>query len=424
MNILYINDNDLAGRRFNGYDLQLFLNKTKEYSAKQVVASKASKDKNVIPLIDNNGANDIRNKCKDFENRISMQSVIYPFGEKISHMQEFKDADIVHYHLLFNHFMSIYSFKKLVQLKPSVWTLHDPWALTGHCVHPIDCNGWLTGCKNCPYLDRYSPLREDNASSIWNIKKRIYEEISIDIVVASKWMYDRVKKSPLTSCFKNIHLIPFGIDLNVFKQRTNRVEIRKELGIKNEDFVIMFRQDDQEYKGLRYIKEMLNKLDVERNIIILTVGKVGLLKEVKKKYQIIEFEWINNSSKMADLYSAADLFLMPSTAESFGLMAVEAMACSLPVIVSQGTALETVCNSPEYGISIKLGNSEKFSNVVTKLVEDSEECLKRGDLGRELVEREYSIDRFYTKITSLYDEIYKRKRKNNFIWTANVKKQK
>ena len=169
-------------------------------------------------MIKTNGGYFIREKCMEFHNKISMQSVVYPFGELIAESEEFKEADIVHYHLIFNYFMSLYSFKKLTEMKPTVWTLHDPWALTGHCVYPVDCKGWLTGCKKCPYLDRYSPLKEDNASSIWNIKKEIYKDLDIDIVVASQWMYNMVKKSPLTKHFERIHLIPFGVDIVTWKQ--------------------------------------------------------------------------------------------------------------------------------------------------------------------------------------------------------------
>ena len=405
MKILYVNDNDLAGRRFNGHDLQIMLNKKKGYSAKQFVISKAGDNENTIPMIKTNGGYFIREKCMEFHNKISMQSVVYPFGELIAESEEFKEADIVHYHLIFNYFMSLYSFKKLTEMKPTVWTLHDPWALTGHCVYPVDCKGWLTGCKNCPYLDRYSPLKEDNASSIWNIKKEIYKNLDIDIVVASQWMYDMVKKSPLTKHFKRVHLIPFGIDLDLFKRRKNREEIRKRLGIGKDDFVIMFRQDPQEWKGLIYIKKMLSKLKTKKLVTILTVGGTGLLNEFKDKYQVIEYEWVNDNNLMVELYSASDLFLMPSVAEAFGLMAVEAMACSLPVIVFEGTSLPSVTFSPECGIALKRGDTDSFVNTVERLISSPKECKDRGDIGRQLAENNYDLERYNSQIINLYEGI-------------------
>jgi glycosyltransferase involved in cell wall biosynthesis len=317
MKILHINDNDLIGRRFNGHDLQIMLNKGNGYSAKQFVVLKSGDNENTIPIVKTEGSAFVKEKCREFEERIAMQSVIYPFGEMLFDSEEFKEADIVHYHLIFNNFLSLYSFQKLAKSKPTVWTLHDPWALTGHCVYPVDCKGWLTGCRNCPHLDRYFPLKEDNSASIWNIKKDIYKDLDIDLVVASEWMYEMVKQSPLTAHFKKVHLIPFGIDTNLFKRKEKRDEIRKGLGIDSDNFVIMFREAN-EWKGIEYIKNMLAKLESERPITILTVGEIGQLENLKGKYKIIECGWVNDNDRMVDLYSSADLFLMPSVAEAFG----------------------------------------------------------------------------------------------------------
>jgi len=411
MKILYVNDNDLAGRRFNGHDLQIMLNEKKGYSAKQFVVSKVGDDKNTIPLIKTNGGYFIIEKCMEFEKKISMQSVIYPFGEIIRESEEFKEADIVHYHLIFNYFMSLYSFKNLAKLKPTVWTLHDPWAMTGHCVHPVDCKGWLNGCKECPYLDRYAPLEEDNASSIWNIKKDIYKDLDIDIVVASQWMYDMVKKSPLTKHFERVHLIPFGIDLDLFKRKENREEIRKRLGISKGNFVIMFRQA-QDWKGITEIKEMLKALNIEKPVTILTVGGTGMIDEFKDKYQVIEYEWVNDNNLMVELYSASDLFLMPSVAEAFGLMAIEAMACSLPVIVFEGTSLPSVTFSPKCGIALKRGDIESFVKTIERLILNPKECKERGELGRKLAEDNYDLERYNNDIINLYDEIFNKIKRN------------
>ncbi len=409
MNILYVNDNDLAGRRFNGHDLQLMLNEKNGFEAKQFVVSKAGDSENTIPLIKSDGGFFIREKCKEFEDRVSMQSVIYPWGELIADSKEFKEADIVHYHLMFNHYMSLFSFKRLAQLKPTVWTLHDPWALTGHCVHPLDCKGWLTGCKDCNHLDRYAPLREDNAASIWNIKKDIYQAIDIDIVVASQWMYEMVKISPLTKHFERVHLIPFGIDLELFNRRENRDEIRKKLRIPKENFVMMFRQSEIEWKGLSYIKEMLRNIKMTRPVTLLTVGEKGLLNEYKKKFEIIEYGWVNDNDLMVDLYSASDLFLMPSIAESFGLMAVEALACSLPIIVFDGTALPGVTFAPGCGIALEKGDNEDFVKTVNRLISSPKECLVRGQEGRKVAVKNYDVTKHYKKIVELYNGIYDKK---------------
>jgi glycosyltransferase involved in cell wall biosynthesis len=410
MKIVYVNDNDLIGSRFNGHDLQIMLNKN-GYEAKQFVMRREGGNDNTLTMVSTEGGRFIREKCNEFEGKVSLQSVIYPFGELLAEKREFQEANVVHYHLIFNYFMSLYSFEKLSKMKPTVWTFHDPWAMTGHCIHPVECDGWKAGCNPCPYLNRHVALNEDNASSIWNIKMDIYKRLDIDIVVASQWMYDMVKKSPLTKHFKRVHLIPFGIDLDLFKRRKNREEIRKKLKIKKDSFVIMFRQDGQEWKGLKYIKEMLSNLKSKKPVTILAVGGTGLLEEEKKKYQVIEYEWVNNNDLMVDLYSAADLFLMPSVAEAFGLMAIESMACNLPVIVFEGTSLPSVTFSPKCGIALKKGDTETFVKTVERLISDPKECKERGVLGRKLVEEHYQIERYHNQLIGLYEEICKRNKK-------------
>lgn len=409
MKVLHVNDTDLPGRRFNGHDLQIMLNE-KGIKAKQFVVNKLGSDDNTIQP----GNRDInfffREQCKALESNLSLQSLSFPFGELLYESEEYKAADIVHYHLIFNYFLSLYSFKKLVNAKPSVWTLHDPWSMTGHCVYPVDCKGWLTGCKNCPHLDRYAPLNEDNSSLIWNIKKKIYKDLDIDIIVASQWMYDMVKKSPLMKNFKRVHLVPFGIDLDFFKRRKNRSKIREELRIGEDNFVIMFRQA-QEWKGVKEIKDMLKNLNPERPVTLLTVGDTGMVEEYKNKYQIIEYGWVNDNSLMVDLYSVSDLFLMPSTAEAFGLMAIESMACSLPIIVFEGTSLPKVSFSPECGIALKKSDTKAFVSTVERLIKNPEERKARGKLGRELAVKHYNIDAYHNKVIDIYKEIYSRNKK-------------
>jgi glycosyltransferase involved in cell wall biosynthesis len=156
---------------------------------------------------------------------------------------------------------------------------------------------------------------------------------------------------------------------------------------------------------------MLSRLKTKRPVTILTVGGIGLLEEYKKKYQVIEYDWINDSNLMVDLYSCADLFLMPSVAESFGLMAVEAMACSLPVVVFEGTSLPSVTFSPKCGIALKKGDTDSFVETVTRLISNPKECAKRGNLGRELAEKHYKIERYNKQMIQLYEGIYSKNKK-------------
>lgn len=411
MNILQINNTDLVGARFNGYNAQVYFNKI-GLPTKQLVYDKCSDDVNVISFADSVRTVDV---YKKFEEEHSLNSIVFPYANKIMQMREFQEADVVHYHLIHNFILSLLDFPKMVKMKNSVWTLHDPWAFTGHCVYPIDCNKFLAGCKGCEHLERYFPLREDRAHSLWKIKEAVYKELDIDIVVASQWMLDLVKKSPLTQHFRRVHLIPFGVNLDKFITSSQRKSsCRQKLSISNDDFVIFFRADRSQFKGLEYIKRMLKILKIPSNkkIVLLTAGEKYLLEEFREKYSVIDNGWINNEETMSDLYAASDIFLMPSIAEAFGVMAIEAMAASLPVVVFEGTALPSVVHTPDCGIAVPKGDVEEFAKVVTLLFNDENFLKTIGNNARRCAELEYDEDKYYHKLECLYNEVYNR---NNIL---------
>ena len=411
MQIDYISYIDLPGSSFNGHDLQIELN-SRGHISYQFVMEQQGDNPNTICVAPTPEYFMLHEYCREFEEATSLHALIYPFGKKIMISDEFITTDIVHCHLIHNGIISLYDLEEMSKIKPVVWTLHDPWAFTGHCVHPIDCDQWQTGCKKCQYLDRHFPLKKDNSALLWNIKKKVYTSIDVDIVVASQWMKRLVEDSPLTSHFKNVHLIPFGINIDVFSENLNRQSIREQLGIPNESFVLFFRPQPSFFKGLDTILGMLDILQPTKPVVLLTVGYGEFPLAYKKMYKTIELGWVNNDRRMADLYCACDVFLMPSIAESFGLMAIEAMASGRPIVVMEGTALPDVTFAPDCGICISKNNAvAELKEVVERLMLDPDECRTRGKKGRELAEKHYRFEDYVNKHIQLYEEILKRKGK-------------
>jgi glycosyltransferase involved in cell wall biosynthesis len=408
MKIVHINNTDLTGRRFNGHDIQIAFNR-RGISCKQFVIEKRGTDPNTISIVKEFEEPFLRNSCRLFENNLSVQSMIYPYGWRIFRHPEFTSADIAHYHLLHNYFFSYAMLPELVVAKPSVMTIHDPWIFTGHCIYPIDCKKWETEeCTRCPHLDRHFSIKKDNANYMWKIKKEIFSDLNVDLVVASKWMLDMVKRSPVTAHIQNVHLIPFGIDAKVFHAKRNKILIRKQLGIPLENIVLFFRADPSLYKGLSYIQKMLERLRTSKPITLLTVGSMGLV--YAKNHQLIEKDWINDENSIAELYAVADIFLMPSIAEAFGMMAIEAMMSGLPVIVFDGTALPDITFAPDCGIVIKNRDIELFTKTIERLIENPEECIQRGEMGHRLASKYYDIEDHFRIILELYEDILARKK--------------
>ncbi|MCM1231838.1 MAG: glycosyltransferase [Ruminococcus flavefaciens] len=405
MKILQVNQLDLAGRRFNGYDLNEALRR-KGHQACQYVLEKASKNEYVKRIVD---ADWNLMVFSEMEQKYELYWQLVPYGRVLMEREEFQTADIVHYHLVHNYLLSIPDFPLVTQAKPSVWTWHDPWAVTGHCVHPLECQGWRTGCKPCPHPEEFFPMRTDCVSMIWELKRQAYQKMDVDIVVASDFMLDFARNSPLGQFFPRVHKIPFGVQVELFGTKS-RQEARAHFSVPDSHFVIAFRCETNPYKGTKYIYKMLERLDGKENVTLLCVGFGSIPPKLQKKFHIIDLGWQDDPQLMADFYSACDVFLMPSIAEAFGLMAIEAMASSRPVVCFEGTALPAVTFAPECGIAVPKKDTGALLAAVKRLRESSEERRARGELGRKLAEENYRFEDYVERHIHLYEEIlYRRK---------------
>jgi len=406
MNILQVNSYDLAGSRFNGYDLNEAIRR-QGHNACQYVLEKSSNNEYVKRIVNNVDWNLMA--FWEIEQRYGLYWQLIPYGRVLMEQEDFHHADIVHYHLIHNYLLAIPDFPLMTGAKPSVWTWHDPWAVTGHCVHPLECQGWRTGCSPCPHTEEFFAIRTDCAGTIWELKRQAYQKMDVDIVVSSDFMLDFARNSPLGQLFPRVHKIPFGIQTEAFGVRTAK-EARERFGIPDDNFVIAFRCETNPYKGTKCIYKMLEHLPNREKVSLLCIGTGTIPKGLQKKFHVVALGWQDDVQLLADFYSACDVFLMPSIAESFGLMAIEAMASARPVICFEGTALPAVTFAPECGIAVPKRDAESLLAAVKRLRTHPEEARKRGELGRKIAEREYCFSDYVRRHLELYAEILERKK--------------
>lgn len=413
--VLEVNNIDLPGRRFNGYDTQLLLNQKPNFSCKQIVVYKHSNDEMVEKFFDNFVTYDYFHKLMEFEDKMSIHSNLSLTTPALLDKSSYKEADIVHFHMYHNTRISLYSLIEMCQKKRVVLSFHDPWPITGRCVHYGECEKWKTGCHECEKLNTLFPFKVDNCNKMWKLKQLVYKNINPDIVVHSKYMLDIVKQSPLTKKFNKVHFIPFGIDLKTFSKSISNEEAKAKLNINSDDIVLFFR-NQKEFKGVEYIIEALKTIKTDKKITVLTCdGETGL-EELKNQYNVVELGLITNK-ELIYAYNACDIFLMPSIGESFGMMAIEAMACEKPVIVFNNTALPSVTYAPECGVLVDNKDSHKLMEAIKYLIDNPQERERRGKLGRKICEENYDINTYNEAIVNLYEEIYKSKLKKTIIPT-------
>jgi glycosyltransferase involved in cell wall biosynthesis len=403
---------DVMGTRFNGQDLhKQFVQRG--IASQHLVWEKRGKDPDTYEMTHSRIYRKLNVWINRLERTLSLQSILHPSIFPLMLRPNFWQADIVHYHLIHTGYFSLTNLPLLSRIKPAVWTLHDPWAMTGHCVHPYECEKWKTGCGNCPTLNIDFAMKRDNTALMWKMKNWLYAASKIDVIVASKWMLNMAKQSPLMSNFE-IHHIPFGVDLNVFKPGDTEKK-KKKLGIPPGNIVISVRSTLSKFKGVTYLLEALEMFKPKVPITLLTFNEKGHFDRFLGKYQIIELGWIENQQKTIDAYQASDFFVMPSIAEAFGMMAMEAMACGKPVIVFDGTSLSETVFAPEGGLSVQQKNSAALADALYKML-DPERRLEMGMRARELAVQHYNMDTHTDKVLEIYRKVLQKghKEKNDF----------
>lgn len=399
---LQVGDNDLIGNKFNGHNLHKYLRERKIDSS-HLVWKKESDDLNTFEIaFDLDNRSNVRDNIINLQKRYSLNSICNSFVYDILYSRLFLDSDIVHFHLIHNNIFDINLLPIISRLKPIIWTIHDPWVVGGHCTYHFDCQRWLKKCGNCPYLSVPFVLDKDNSALNYEIKSTVIKNSNFDVIVASKWMKNIIKKSD-SFRDKNIHLIPFGIDHNIFKP-LNKIKIRNKFNIPLDSIVITFRCDYSKFKGMEYVEYVLDNLKTNKKIFLLLLAND--FKEKRFKYKYINFGWINDDNLLSEIYNASDIFLMPSIMEAFGMMAIEAMSCGVLPIVLDGTALPDTVNSKSCGVSSKQDKNE-YLKTVQFYIDNKIERINRSKLCLEYAKKHYNKKLYLDKIVRVYENSQK-----------------
>ena len=428
MRVIEVNDNDIYGKIFNGYSIMEELNKDSNFDVKQLVHNKFSDNSNVVKLFSDYNYNLYDYYLHKYERDIlSSHSLLSVSTEFLKRNNYYLNSDLAHFHQVHNCRFSLPTFYELAKKKPTVISFHDPWFMTGRCVHPFECTKWKDGCKKCDKLDTLFELPHDTCADLWNIKSEI-KDTDVDIIVHSEFMYNMAKENPYTKDLR-IHLIPFGINFEKYNFSITKEEAKKELGILPNDKVIFFRVQDA-LKGSQYVVEALSGLKDKANITLLTCSKKGLIEDLKKYFNVVEVGAADENT-MLKCYNASDLFLMPSLGESFGMMAVEAMASEVPTLVFDNSALPSTSGAPDYGILVKNKDSKDLREKIEYYLTHDKERIERGIKSKEFVIKKYDYDAYFNNIKSVYNEAYEKQKykinsvikieKNEIEYNDNIK---
>ena len=270
-------------------------------------------------------------------------------------LKEF-DPDVVWLHNIHGYYLNLERlFAYLKESRKQVkWTLHDCWAFTGHCAY-FDfarCDKWKSGCHDCPQKGEYpASMLMDASKRNYEDKKRLFTGLpDVQLYVPSHWLADRVKQSFLRDY--PVEVVYNTVNEDIFKPTPGT--FRQEHGLEEKKIALGVASVWDRRKGLEDFLALSQKLSDDWRIVL-----VGLTPQQAEKMprNVVCIPRTNSAVQLAEIYTAADVFVNLSVEETFGMTTLEALKCGTKPIVYAGTACEEVA-AQFGGIAVERGDWE------------------------------------------------------------------
>ena len=238
--------------------------------------------------------------------------------------------DVIQLHTLHDSYLNLpmlFDYIKKNAIR-TVWTLHDCWAFTGHCVHftLAGCHRWKTECCDCPQHRAYPMSYTDNSRKMYRRKKAWFTGVKdLTIVTPSHWLADLVRQSYLKEY--PIKVIHNGIDLDVFKPTESDFKARH--GLENKRIVLGVSFGWGYSKGLDVFKTLAETLPEEYRVVL--VGTDDAV-DADLPSSILSVHRTQDQRELAEIYSAADVFVNPTREDTYPTVNMESIACGTPVV--------------------------------------------------------------------------------------------
>jgi len=221
-----------------------------------------------------------------------------------------------------------------------------------------------------------------------------------------------------------LSIVPCGVDTDVFRP-IRQVDAREALGRDQCERLVLFVGRIEQIKGIDVLLDALGLLfkrrpDLRGDVCLVVVGgaldpgddapeteKIQELRRLVHEHRMedsVDFIGSIDQPRLALWYSAADLCAVPSLTESFGLVALEAMACGTPVVATRVGGLQTVVEDGESGLLVPPGDHAALAEAIEQLLMDHRLRTHLAHGARDRAEH-FTWQRVGDGIEALYDRV-------------------
>jgi glycosyltransferase involved in cell wall biosynthesis len=302
-------------------------------------------------------------------------------------------ADVINLHWVAGEMLSIKEISKIS--KPVIWTLHDFWAIQG-IAHYDSRNYGPDTIKSIIDLEKIA------------LKKKIkFWKRPVHIVVPSNYVSSIIKSSELMKDWP-IKVIPNIIDTNVFQPLDkSNCRINSKLDV-NKTIILFgaFAGIVNKNKGFEILMKALDEININLpdNTELVIFGQNEPLDFKYGKFK--KLKWvghIDDESQLSELYNSADIVVVPSKVEAFGLIAAEAHACGVPVVAFRHSGIQEVVSHKKTGYLAKSFDSSDFAFGILWTLNNTNSLTA---FARQKACEEWSPDIVIPKYMELYKSVY------------------
>ena len=295
-------------------------------------------------------------------------------ASKMAEIIEYQKLDLLHVHYAIPHATSAYLAKQLIQ--------NDSFKIIT-TLHGTDIT--LVGLEpSFLPLVKFSIEQSDGVTSV------------------SRFL----KEKTLTnySCDKEIEVIPNFVDTEYFKPSTNK-DFRKNIAPEGEK-VLVHTSNFRVVKRVTDTIKIFEQVQKEIPSKLLLVGDGPDRSECERLCRQLDLcdkvKFLGKQEALVEILNAADVFLIPSQSESFGLAALEAMACGLPVISSSVGGLPELIGHNSSGYIAEIGDVDRMAKYAIDLLSNEKKYKVFSKKARERAVNKFDI----SKVIPIYEQYY------------------
>ncbi|MBI5571859.1 MAG: glycosyltransferase family 4 protein [Desulfomonile tiedjei] len=321
-----------------------------------------------------------------------------------------EDPSIIHIHWIGEGFLPLSALTRF--RRPVVWSFHDAWPLTGGCHYPGSCLRYQDSCGHCPLLG--STRQWDLSRWIWSKKKSVLESVDLMPVTQSRWLHSCARASSLFRG-REARMIPYGLDVDLYKP-VSREFARHVLNLpQNKKIALMgaMNSTTDPRKGASYLAEAARWLSTQGSqrdtqLVLFGVSDTSVVSDWGLETRVVGL--LHDDYSLVLLYSAADVFVAPSTEEAFGQTLIEAMACGTPCVAFDVGGIPDIIEDRRTGYLARPMAGEDLAKGISWVLEDDERRQDLSAEARRRVQSEYSMQVYARRYLALYEEILRKKR--------------